>query len=210
MPDEIRSSPGYHPFTLSSDSQDWVDSMAEVVDGGDAVYGRPKPAAPTQHRSLATSLPSLPPSAVLPPASSWPGSASSPHPSTPTPRSPRVVMPDIDSSPDRTNPPPPARPHVLMPDIESAGSQSTGSGPPLESHPSPATHHPMPDIGGDSPAPVRARTLPRRVLVPEIGAESSAPAPPRDAAAAPGMPDIGGDSEVTTSTPRRARMPEIG
>src|ERR1700688_1856405 len=57
LPDEITKAPGFRPFTLGLDSQEWVDSMAEVVDGGNGVYGRPKTVIPTQHRELATPPP---------------------------------------------------------------------------------------------------------------------------------------------------------
>src|SRR5947209_14622097 len=57
LPDEITKAPGYHPFTLGIEAQEWVDSMTEVVDGGKGVYGRPAPVAPPQHRQLATPPP---------------------------------------------------------------------------------------------------------------------------------------------------------
>lgn len=164
MPDEIKQTPGYSPFTLGTEAQAWVDSMVDITDGGDAVFGRPRPAAPpTPHRSLTAQPPpvAVPPSSPAPTAS--PASQTlrrpppaPPYPQLPPPSPPRVLMPDIDDVP-----PPPASsstPRPVMPDIDSA-----------------------------SP-PARQRTLPRRVLMPEIDGddEQSKPKPPR-----PLMPDIG-------------------
>jgi len=149
MPDEIKNAPGYRPFSLGLDAQTWVDSMAEIVDGGDAVYGRPQPVTPQQHQSLT----SLTPSPPLPNSTPTP---SQPRPSQPTtvpsaPPAPRVLMPDIDDGP---SPPPPARapapavPRVLMPDVD--------DGP---------------------PPPPQRRTLPRRVSMPDIGDDEERPEP---------------------------------
>lgn len=227
MPDEIRQAPGYHAFTLGTDSQDWVDSMAEVVDGSGAVFGRPKPVILPQHRSLTTSLPSQPPSASPPPSrpstpcrsgASLPdlmatqgGAQGHPGLEAPTTHTSHILMPDIEESPGHAAPPgSAATPHVLMPDIEGAGASTRdtrahdGSGAPAVS---PAS---MPDIGASAGSLARPRTLPRRILVPEIGEDFDAPSSFHEAGAKSAMPDIGGDQEESRANLRRPQMPEIG
>lgn len=181
MPAEITKAPGYRPFTLGTEAQEWVDSMAEVVDGGKAVYGRPKSVTPTQHRQLATS-PTPPPAA--PPRSSQPTfqRANPPQPLPPgPPPKPRVVMPDIEEAPA------PPKPRVLMPET---GEQSPPAARRVlmpeagESPPATSQRVLMPDI--DDSAPARPRTLPRRILMPDIGDE---PTPPTKKP--PAMPEIG-------------------
>src|SRR5436309_1730541 len=93
MPQEITGSPGYVPFTLGSDSQAWVDSMAEVVDGGDAVFGRPRPAVPPVRRQLATPTPPPPAPAAHPALRQ--GGGGPPPPLHVPPRRDRPSMPDI-------------------------------------------------------------------------------------------------------------------
>src|SRR5579864_5724807 len=73
LPDELKNSPGYVPFTLSPGAEQWVRGMAEIkeIDGPKEklVIGRPRPAAQIQHRPL-----------IADPAPSWPA----PPPSAPT------------------------------------------------------------------------------------------------------------------------------
>lgn len=176
LPDEITKAPGFRPFTLGLDAQEWVDSMAEIVDGGKAVYGRPQPVLPIQHRQLGTSPPAFSQSPVVRP-STVPPPRYSPAP----PPKPRVLMPDIDGAPptpqqrpqmpDIAGSPPSSQPRVHLPDIS-------------ESPSSPQRRVQMPDIDG-TPTP-RPRTLPKRVLMPDIGEEQQ-PAKPKP----PIMPEIG-------------------
>jgi hypothetical protein len=192
MPEEITGAPGYRPFTLSLEAQEWVDSMEEIVDGGDAVYGRPKPAQAVVHPSLSTPSSAPAPAAARVVPSSPPTPAPAPHvprplmpeiESAPPPRAvpPRPTMPDIDAAPPSRSPPKPRtmpdigdeqpRPpstHVLMPDIDATPARTPPHGGIA-----------MPDIGTDRPA----RTLPRRVLMPDITGEEE---PHRET-----MPDIG-------------------
>ncbi len=164
MPDEIKQTPGYSPFTLGAEAQAWVDSMADITDGGDAVFGRPRPAAPpTLHHSL---------TAQLPPVAVPPSPAATSSPASQTVRRPPPAPPSPHS-------PPPSPPRVLMPDINDVPPPPASSSTP----PRPV----MPDIDSASP-PARKRTLPHRVLMPEIDGddEQPKPKPPR-----PVMPDIG-------------------
>lgn len=170
MPEELTSSPGYVPFTLGPEAQEWVDAMAEVVDGGKAVYGRPKPVGPVQHRSLATSPPTPPPTMPTskPPPTTGRGTAprtDAARLATTPPRQPletsqpihRVIMPDIggpEANPPRSSPPPlrtvPRR--VLMPEI-------------AESAETPEEQKPlMPAIGENDETLGQERSL-----MPEIG-----------------------------------------
>src|SRR5947209_12783703 len=112
LPDEITQAPGHHPFTLGLDAQEWVDSMAEVVDGGNGVYGRPKPVVPVQHRQLATPPPPAP---SPPPVTRPPTVPPVSYRASPPPK-PRILMPDIDDAPL----PPPPEPRVLMPEVAKA------------------------------------------------------------------------------------------
>lgn len=132
LPPEITEAPGYRPFTLGAEAQAWVDSMAEVVDGGDAVYGRPAPLVPPSRRSLATHPAPAPPPAPAPaPAASF----------KPVPARPPVLMPDIEGGPPRTPAPLPVRTlpkRIVMPDIGAA----------VEPRPAPS-HPAMPEIGGE-------------------------------------------------------------
>jgi len=144
MPAEVTADPGYRSFTLGPDAQEWVDSMAEVVDGNNAVYGRPKPVVPTSHRSLASTNLPAPASPVqsvlpLPPAARV----------QPQPARRRIAMPEIAGGapvPVRTLPP-----RTEMPEI---GGET----------PAPQPAYPgMPEIGGDEPP---KKPTPR---MPEIG-----------------------------------------
>lgn len=191
MPDELKQSPGYRPFTLGVDAQAWVDSMAEIVDGGGGVYGRPRPVAPTQHRSLTAPSPPSPPT-----QRDWPPFSATPPPSPPprstAPSVPRISMPDIDAAL------PPAAPRTLprrvtMPNIgEDEGNPAPRPRQPrmpeIDSEETPSASHPrqvsMPDIDGDN----GKRPSPReqRASMPEIDDESECLPPSR-----PLMPDIG-------------------
>jgi hypothetical protein len=178
LPEEITQAPGHHPFTLGLDAQEWVDSMAEVVDGGNGVYGRPKPVIPVQRRQLATPPP---PAATRPPVASPPSFPPANY-RPPPPAKPRILMPDIDEA----SPPPAPAPHVQMPDIETAAPPPKPKRymPEIdESPPSPSPHGLMPEIDGP-PTPLH-RTLPRRILMPEVGEEQQPPQQP------PTMPEIG-------------------
>lgn len=205
LPDEIKLAPGHATFTLGTESQEWVDSMEEIVDGGDAVYGRPKPASSPTHKSLTTPPPPqpLPPPAA--PTYSLPYHPQS-NRTTIWPDRPRVQMPDIygSSAPPSMPPSHPRAPRDLMPDIEAAP-------PPLPAGPSSTPHAGMPDIGDASPSPARVRTLPRRILVPEIGVDVARADSNQAGCQKPAMPDIGGDDEDTSETKRgRRSMPDIG
>jgi hypothetical protein len=156
MPDEIKNAPGYRPFTLGLDAQAWVDSMAEIADGGDAVYGRPRPVTPQQHPSLTSLAPSLPLPTPTPSQPSHPTTAPS------APSTPRVLMPDIDdapSPPPAARPPAPSAPRVLMPDVDD------GPPPPSRTRTLPPRVS-MPDIGDDEERP---EPKPPRPLMPDIG-----------------------------------------
>src|SRR5947209_2073536 len=164
LPEEITRAPGHHPFTLGLEAQEWVDSMAEVVDGGNGVYGRPKPVMPVQHRQLATPPP---PVVTRPPADPSPSLPPTNYPPPPRPK-PRIVMPDIEEA----SPQPPPAPHVHMPDIEAAAPPPNPKVrmPEIDGTSSPSgSHAVMPEIE-DAPRS-RQRTLPRRILMPEVGEE---------------------------------------
>ncbi len=196
MPAELKDDPSYLPFTLGLAAQDWVDSMSEIVDGGKAVYGRPKPAAPAQHRSL-TTPPPAPPAPPAAPVSSGPQRAPSYTPPVgpapdPTPgywpsppREARVLMPDIDDTRPPSAPPPRTLPkRVLMPDI----------GDPV-APPSKNAAITMPDIeSGDRGAGGRS-------------APPSSPAGSPTSRGGSSIPDIGGDEPHPA--PRAASMPDI-
>jgi hypothetical protein len=194
LPEEITQAPGHHPFTLSLEAQEWVDSMAEVVDGGNGVYGRPKPVIPVQRRQLATSPP--PPVATRPPAVPPPSFPPANYRSPP-PSKPRVLMPDIDEA----SPKPAPAPHVQMPEIETVAPPPKRKSymPEIdETSPQPSSHVLMPEIDETPPPPgpratmpeiddsptLHRRTLPRRVLMPEVGEEQPSRQPPS-------MPEIG-------------------
>lgn len=155
MPEELTGSPGYLPFTLGAEAQAWVDSMAEVVDGGKAVYGRPKPVAPPVHRALGTPAPTPPPA---------------PRPLETAPPAPRLGS-------LRATPPP--RPPQPMPEI--AGSDPV---PPPQLAPRPRTlpkRVVMPEIGkepADEPVVPEIAAEQHPPLMPEIGEEPSHPRPP--------------------------------
>lgn len=178
MPAEVTSAPGYQPFTLGPDSQDWVDGMAEVVDGGNAVYGRPKPVMPKTHRSLASTPPPTPnlPSPIV---FTMPAARVQPQP-TPRP----IVMPDIPGQPS-----PPIRtlpPRIVMPDI--GRDESTHS----------PTHQGIPEIGNASTSPARQ---PRNL--PDIGGETPKRAPERSH-----MPEIGEVTPPKQNGPRMPEIGE--
>jgi hypothetical protein len=190
MPAELKDDPGYVPFMLSGEAQDWVDSMedGQIMDGGTAVYGHPKPAV-TRHRSLAT-----PSAASLAPASvPVPVRAAQLPQSPPTPSAPRILMPDIDGTAGSGPVPAPAPPrrYSEMPDI--------GDSPPKPAKTSPA---PMPDVGESKPT--RLRTLPQRVLMPDIDEEPTVTAQPHHQT----MPDVG-QPAPRTQPPRPSPMPDI-
>jgi hypothetical protein len=170
MPDEIKNAPGYRPFTLGLDAQGWVDSMVEIVDGGDAVYGRPRPITPQQHQPLTSPTPLPPLPAPTPFQPSQP---------PPVPSAPRVLVPDIDDAPlPPAQPPAPPGPRVLMPDVD--------VGPPPPARPRTLPRRVlMPDVGEDMERP---EPKPPRPLMPDVGddEEGPKPKPPR-----PLMPDIG-------------------
>jgi hypothetical protein len=193
MPQEVTSSPGYLPFTLGQDSQAWVDSMSEVVDGGNAVYGRPRPVAPPVRRQLA--IP--PPPSPAPPSqrSSRPGQVAHQPPPSPVKRKP-PPMPEVGDEAagaqtrQRTLPK-----RVLMPEIgEQPSSRTT---PPNAGGGSARTSTPprMPDIDQGPAHPSHGASMP------DIG--DAPPQPP----APPAMPDIGEDSSERSHRPR---MPDIG
>ncbi|HEX6508146.1 MAG TPA: hypothetical protein VF221_10985 [Chloroflexota bacterium] len=215
LPDEITKAPGFRPFTLGLEAQEWVDSMSEVVDGGNGVYGRPKPVVPAQHRQLTTpAYPDYSPPVATPPT--YPPVASPPVPpekSRPSPPpKPRILMPDIDEEqsptptprtqmPDIDEPSPPPPPRVLMPEVDDTSSApqprvlmpDVGDQPPSQprvqmQNIDEASAHEQPHVlmpEVDSSAPPRPRTLPRRISMPEIGEEESARQKP------PSMPEIG-------------------
>jgi hypothetical protein len=228
LPDEIAQSPGHRAFTLGSESQDWVDSMEEIVDGGDAVYGRPKTVSPRAHPSLATLPPPASQASPAPagPAYVWPSAqdpdqrrappakprilmpdidaGAAPVKPSPPPRPPRDPMPDIDAGPAAVKPSPPTRaPRDLMPDIDGGSAPNSGRS-------QSGSHAAMPDIGGESAPVPRTRTLPRRVLVPDIGGDET---PSQTQGSRPGanMPDIGADEKQEDAEKRpRGSMPDIG
>jgi hypothetical protein len=228
LPDEITQSPAHHAFTLGSESQDWVDSMEEIVDGGDAVYGRSKTVSPRAHPLLATPPPPAPQAspARAGPTYVWPSAqgpdqrrapparprvlmpdidaGAAPVKPPPAPRAPRDLMPDIDTGPAAVNPSPPTRaPRDLMPDIDAGAAPN-----PARSSSGPRTA--MPDIGGESAPVPRARTLPRRVLVPDIGGEEK-PSQTQASGPGPNMPDIGADEKQEEAENRpKGSMPDIG
>lgn len=197
LPDEITQAPGFRPFTLGLDSQEWVDSMAEVVDGGNGVYGRPKPVLAPQHRALTTPAPPPPtPTPRTPAPSRFPPASYQPPPPSPPPK-PRILMPDIDEAspppaPRHTIPEidhqPPTKSHPVMPDIDEASPAPTPRPvmPEIDAATRPSKPHAaMPDI--EDSAPSRTRTLPKRVVIPEIGEEQQE-APNQHP---PTMPEIG-------------------
>jgi hypothetical protein len=161
MPEELTSSPGYVPFTLGPDAQAWVDGMAEVVDGGKKVYGRPKPAEPPRRRAFNPPGPEIatpPVDRVAPRVESPPDAAEPPSRPLETPRPHRrAVMPEI-AGPDAAAPEPPHPPQrtlprrVLMPEI--GGS---AEGPERNATP-------MPEIGESAGAAEGKKTV-----MPEIG-----------------------------------------
>jgi hypothetical protein len=178
MPAEVTSAPGYRPFTLGPDSQEWVDSMAEVVDGGKAVYGRPKPVTPKSHRSLASTPPPAP---NIPPQSVFTVPAARVEP-RPAPR--RIVMPDIPGAPParvRTLPP-----RIVMPDI--GGDQPAHATP----------HGSVPEIGTEAAPPVR-----EHATMPDIGGETSG-----RAAKGTRMPEIGEEGQPLRPSPRMPEIGE--
>src|SRR5437660_591575 len=150
LPDEITKAPGFRPFTLGLDSQEWVDSMAEVVDGGNGVYGRPKPVVAPQHRELTTPPPPLAPAPRAPSPPRYPSISYQPAPSPPP--KPRILMPDIEESS------PAPKPHDTMPEIDRKAPHAK---------PRPV----MPEIDEAPPAPA-----PRPVM-PEID-ETTGPSNP--------------------------------
>lgn len=178
MPDELKSSPGYRPFTLGNEAQAWVDSMAEIMDGGGAVYGRPRPATPIQRRSLASSPPAAQPpdrwtAPASPPPTPWTGSqpaSSSPPPST-IPAA-RVLMPDIEGSIPSATPPRTLPRRVMMPEI----GDEKAPGPEQPRRPA------MPDIG----VPDAQQASQPRPQMPDIASDEDRPKEKR-----PLMPDIG-------------------
>lgn len=175
LPDEITQAPGFRPFTLGLDSQEWVDSMAEVVDGGNGVYGRPKPVAAPVHRQLATP----PPPAPAPRVDSRPNLPAPRYSPPPSPR-PRILMPEIDDTPT------PVKPHPVMPEIDGATPAKLRTVMPEvdAASSSPRPHVLMPEIDDAAPPPVR--TLPKRVVMPDIGGEEKPRGQPP-----PSMPEIG-------------------
>lgn len=199
MPDEIRNAPGYTPFTLGPDAQAWVDSMAEIADGGDAVYGRPKPVVAPHHRSLATAPPPAPPPTYAsspppsyPPDQSWPPpvilTIPPLQPTWPPAQRRHPGMPDIEEA----APPPRTLPRrVMMPDIGDGESSASSDAQRADRAPAAPPHRAMPDIDGES--------APATPVIPDIGDE---PAPRRRS-----MPDIA--EEEDTPSPRH-RMPDIG
>ena len=233
MPAEVKNDPNYLPFTLGLAAQEWVDSMTEIVDGGQAVYGRPRPAAPAQHRSLATpvptpSLPASPPQAPRNAANVQPAYVSVPETLTSMwpapPREARVLMPDIDDTQKRPTSPPRTLPkRVVMPDI----------GDPADV---PAKTASMPDISSgerstsdqtsssDGSSQARAAGAHKGAgAMPEIGSSedrsirgSGAPMPEIEERAVietqprrPSMPDVGESGDSETRKPPLL-MPDIG
>ncbi len=187
MPDEIKNAPDRVPFTLSPESQEWVDSMLEVKDAGKYILGLPRPAAPVQHRPLGTQpAPPAPPPAA---DTTWaPFHAPSvPPPTTTYP--PRLPVPDIEAAPK----PSPVPERSRMPDI--ADNRS-----PVAPKPSVDQEHPeqtrMPEIENDTP---RRSAMPDIEVVTE-GKPERASNKPKHAE----IPDIGDDH------PRRGAMPDIG
>jgi hypothetical protein len=164
LPDEVTKAPGFVPFTLGPETQAWVDSMQEVVDGGTAVYGRPRQAAPTAHRPLTpTPLPSAPPAQGPTPGPSAPPPIARSAPASHEP--PPIQMPDIPDGPPRVRTLPQ---RVMMPEIG-------------EAEPEPQEEHRvMPEVGDDE-----AVRSPPHPGMPEIGGEED---PPRRKSH---MPDIG-------------------
>jgi hypothetical protein len=193
LPEELTSSSGYVPFTLGVEAQAWVDSMENVVDGGTAVYGRPRAIAPPVRRSLATpSAPATPPrsAAPVPRDSSTRDSRRAVAPLRPIPpRRAPAPMPGIgggEPQKSRSATPP------GMPDI--------GSGEPQSAHP--GSRAGMPEIGSAE------RNKPRSVTpmgMPDIGSGDPATS---GSTASSAMPDIGGARPRTL--PRRVVMPDIG
>ena len=193
MPEELKDSPGYVPFVLGPEAQAWVDGMSEVVDGGKAVFGRPRPQTAITHRSLASQPPLQ---SLQPPQSSPPQSVPRVPPPLQTPRPVRPAeMPEIGG-------PPASRPvetgrartlpkRVLLPEIgENAASSA------------------MPEIGGKSAAPPPTETVGNSTpaSLPEIGESRSRPPLPEVGRKdpSPPLPEIGEDGGDAP------RLPEIG
>jgi hypothetical protein len=190
MPAELKQSPGYVPFTLSSEAQAWVDSMAEIQDFQDSkvrrVIGRPKPPAHRPRRQLtgepppAYAPPPAPPT-FAPPAT--PPTRSPPRPSEP-PREPPRTLPEI--VPGRTGAPLPAPARTTVhpaPEVEDSPTSR------------PARHpRPAPEIGG-SGRQEASETHEELRAMPEIGG-------------APEKTPLEKEADESREKPRP--MPEIG
>lgn len=161
MPAELKAAPGYVPFTVSPETQAWIDSMLEVrevIQGEEHhVAGRPRPrdAQPVHHITSAPPPPPQPTPVYTPPRS-HPAPAYDTQAHTP----PREAVPT--PAPPPAPPPPPAMPEITL-----------GRSLKITRRPSPPLAHTtdegpvMPDIGSGGTA-VRPRNDDDEALMPEI------------------------------------------
>lgn len=187
MPDEIKNAPGRVPFTLSAESQEWVDSMLEVKDAGKYIVGLPRPAAPVHHRPLGAQ-PTPPPSPLPAAGVTWTGfrTPDVPPPATTNPSRPPIS--DIEAAPM-----PPVAKRSRMPDIADDRPRETPQPNPVQQRPRQTR---MPEI--ETEAAPRSRMSEIEDVTegkPKHGSDK-----PKHAE----IPDIGDDH------PRRRAMPDIG